>query len=439
MSVGSGPPASPPRVCYLTKRFPRLSETFILDEVLGLEASGVPLRLFAIADPGEEDVQPDVARVNSTVTYLRTGGRWVTTARDYARFVRGHAVLFGRRPRQWTGAAVQMLTSGRIRPLAKHFLEAGGMATAMDRVDGDHLHAAFAHGPASVAHYVHLLTGRPFSFAAHAKDLYLSSPHLLAEKVAASTFVLACSENAADELHRIVASHPDPNVNVHTAKVILAPHGVDIGRFRPGRPAVRTEPGTLRILAVGRLVPKKGHSTLLAALASLKASGVKFRCRIVGGGALRDELSRLVTRLGLEDQVTMCGTRTQQEIIEEYHRSDVFVQASVITADGDRDGIPNSVLEAMASGLAVVASSVAGLPEVIRNGETGLLIAPGQSDPLARALRSLADDPTLRDQLGSAARRFVVEHLSRSSCIEPVAYLLLGSIPVASAHGGAVA
>jgi hypothetical protein len=190
-------------VCYLTKRFPRLSETFILDEILGLEEHGVPLRLFAVADPGESSVQPDVGKVRSGVVYLHKNSG--AGARDHARFLRGHATLFRRDPRRWSRTAWTMVTRQRSMALARHFLEAGGMAREMERVKGVHLHAAFAHGPASIAYYVHQLTGIPFSFAAHAKDLYLSSPEVLAMKIEESTFVLACSQSATSELRRITA------------------------------------------------------------------------------------------------------------------------------------------------------------------------------------------------------------------------------------------
>lgn len=436
--LGSEPVSGAPVVCYLTKRFPRLSETFILDEILGLEANGVALRLFSIADPDERVVQPDVARVRSPVAYLRAGRGWQGSVRDYAGFARSHASLLAHRPWRWIRVATHLLVARRHLSSIKHFLEAGAMATAMESVGGEHVHAAFAHGPASIAHFVHLLTGRPFSFAAHAKDLYLSSPDILARKVAASTFVLACSESAADELRRIVASHWDPSVNVHTDKVVLAPHGVDVERFAP-RPRPAEPTTTPRLLAVGRLVPKKGYATLLAALADMKSAGVDFQCRIVGGGGLRDELTDLVGALGLDGHVKLCGTLTQQEIVDEYHQADVFVQASVVTADGDRDGIPNSVLEAMATGLPVVATSVAGIPEVVTDRETGLLVAPGDPEALAAALTTVLGGPVLlREAMGANARRFVVEHLSRAACIQPVA-ALLGRAPLPSPAAEVVA
>ena len=432
-------PGRGPTVCYLTKRFPRLSETFILDEILGLEDNGVDLRLFAVADPEEATVQPDVRRVRSTVTYLRSGHGGAGAVRDDLRFVRGHVRLLARHPIRWIRTAARLLGPERSPAMARHFLEAGGLALEMDRVGGDHLHAAFAHGPASTAYYVHLITGRPYSFAAHAKDLYLSTPEILAAKIAAASFVLACSHSAAVELRRIAVAHGGSG-----AGVVHAPHGVDVDRFRPGPggtdPTDGADPdGPVRILAVGRLVPKKGYPTLVAALAALAARGVPFRCRIVGGGDLRDELAARLATAGIADRVELCGTRTQLEILEEYRSADVFVQASVVTEDGDRDGIPNSVLEAMACGLAVVATEVAGIPEVVADRVTGLLVRPSDPIALADALGEVAGDRGLRAALGERARGFVVDTCARSECVRLPAALLLGApAPVPPVPAGTV-
>lgn len=415
-------------VCYLTKRFPRVSETFILDEILGLEALGVPLRLFALADPHERVVQPDVARVASPVRYLRRdAGR--AHVSDLVRGLAGHARLARRDPRRWLAVVGHVLVARGHRSTFRHLLEAGTMATEVERAGGIHLHAAFAHGPASVAHFVSLLTGVPFSFAAHAKDLYLSSPDILAVKVAAAEFVLACSQSAAGELHRIVAAHPDPAVRAATGKVVLAPHGVDVDRFRPAVPHDR--PGPVSILAVGRLVPKKGYPVLVEALQALAATGMDFRCRIVGDGALRDDLAARLGAAGLSERVALLGTRTQQEIVDEYRRADIFVQASVVTADGDRDGIPNAVLEAMASGLPVVATSVAGIPEVVHDGRTGLLVPSGDPTALAGALAGLVEDRGRRSRLGAAARSHVEARVSRKVCVAAVARRFPAARPAA--------
>ena len=276
---------------YLTKRFPRLSETFILDEILGLEAAGVPLRLFALANPREPVVQPDVARVRSGVTYLHGRGTRrsslaaaATIARSHARFLAGSR---GRYLRVLLGAL-------RDRPslaTVKHWSEGVALADLADRGGVRHLHAAFAHSPAAVARFAHLLTGLPYSFSAHAKDLYLSEPDALARRVADAEFVLVCSSAAAEDLRRIAGPH--------AAKVRLAPHGVDTARFRPstagmgraealGGPAAPRPP--LRLLAVGRLVEKKGYPVLLEAVAAARAAGHAVELEVIGGGPLRRDL-----------------------------------------------------------------------------------------------------------------------------------------------------
>ena len=401
---------------YLTKRFPRLSETFILDEILGLEAAGVPLRLYAIADPGETLVQADVARVASPVVYLRSpAGREQSARRTMATFA-AHARLLGRSPRRYLGVVGYIVRKRRHRSTLRHFADAGRLAVLLEAEGACHLHAAFAHDPASVAHFVHLLTGIPFSFGAHAKDIYASEPELLARKVAAASFVLTCSESAAVALRAIAGTA--------AARVVLARHGVDTARFAPASGEARDRPPRqpLRVLAVGRLVDKKGYPVLLEALAALDAAGRSVSCTVVGAGPAKAALEAIAARLGIASAVRFVGARTHQEVAAMYRRADVFVQASVILANGDRDGIPNSLLEAMASGLAVVASDVAGIPEVVLPG-CGLLVPPGDGDALAGALRQLADDPDLRARLGSAARRHVIAHLDRSVCARAIAPL----------------
>ncbi len=417
--------ASAPTVCYLTKRFPRLSETFILDEILGVEAAGVPLRLFSIANPAELTVQTRVSGVKSPVGYLRSGTGRKAALKDNTRFLVAHARLFRRHPVRWIRVVGKVMPSRRHLSTMRHLLEAGLMATEMDRVGATHIHAAFAHGPASIAHFVSLLTGRTFSFAAHAKDIYLSSPDILAIKASAAEFVLACSHSAANEMRRIVDAYPPQEAQRRNPNIVYAPHGVDTTRFQPSRAEIGvTSPGHFRILAVGRLVPKKGYSTLIDALGVLRDLGEDFECRIVGGGDLRDDLESRAAALELCSFVTFTGRLTQDEIIAEYHHADVLVQASVITSDGDRDGIPNVVLEAMACGLPVVATSVAGIPEVIDHARSGILVPAGNSGALAAALRDMAGDPGMQANLSVTARAYVSVNHSRSRCIAPVADLL---------------
>ncbi|MHB1928845.1 MAG: glycosyltransferase [Acidimicrobiales bacterium] len=403
-------------VAYLTKRFPRLSETFILDEILGLEAAGVPLRLYAVAHPGEETVQPDVARVKSQVAYLRAPGGWRQSSREVAATVAAHARLLRRSPQRYLGVVAYIARKRRHLSTMRNFAQAGRLALLLEADGASHLHAAFAHGPASVAHFVHLLTGLPYSFSAHAKDIYVSAPDLLARKVGDASFVLTCSQSAADAM----AAFAGPDA----AKVLLAHHGVDTRRFAPhpgtGRALDPLSP--LRVLAVGRLVAKKGYPVLLEALAALTAEGRPVSCTLIGAGPDRAELEAMAGRLDVSSLIRFLGSRTHQQVADSYREADVFVQASVVLANGDRDGIPNSLLEAMASGLAVVASDVAGIPEVVVPG-CGLLVPSGDPAALAAALGHLASDPALRSRLGSAARRHVVSSFDRTACAQAIAPL----------------
>jgi glycosyltransferase involved in cell wall biosynthesis len=402
-----------PTIAYLTKRFPRLSETFILDEILGLERSGIPLHVFALADPGEGVVQPDSARLRRPVTYLRAQGGARAHTAHMCGTLAAHAHLIVRRPVRYVRVVGYVLLKRHHLSTLRHLVEAGRLADALEAENAAHLHAAFAHGPASVAHLVHLLTGLPFSFAAHAKDLYVSAPDLLARKVAASKFVLVCSESAAATLRSIAGPA--------ASKVILAPHGVDTSRFHPATPA----PGVPRadslvVLAVGRLTEKKGFPVLLQALAALQASGREVTCRIVGSGALRGDLCIQATQLGVGDSVEFLGALTQPEVAVEHRAADIFVQPSVVLADGDRDGIPNALLEAMASGVSVVATAVGGIPEVICDGITGLTVPPSDPAALACALGRLYDDPGLCRRLGTAGRAYAVEHLDRTRLLTKI-------------------
>ena len=403
-------------VGYLTKRFPRLSETFILDEILGLEAAGVPLRLYAIAHPGEEIVQPDVVRVKSPVVYLRAPGGWRQSSREVFATLGAHARLLARSPRRYLGVVSYIARRRRHLSTVRNFAEAGRLALLLENDGARHLHAAFAHGPATVAHFVHLLTGLPFSFAAHAKDIYVSAPDLLARKVGDSGFVLTCSQSAADTLAAIAG--PD------AAKVLLAHHGVDTRRFAPPTQTAGDVDtlSPLRVLAVGRLVAKKGYPVLFEALAALAAEGRSVFCTVIGDGPDKAELDALARHLDLSERIRFVGSQTHQQVAASYRDADVFVQASVVLANGDRDGIPNSLLEAMSSGLAVVASDVAGIPEVVVPG-CGLLVAPGEAASLAAALGRLAGDPDLRARLGAAARRHVVSYFDRTACALAIAPL----------------
>ncbi len=426
---------------YLTKRFPRLSETFILDEIIGLERAGLPLRLVSIADPGEPLRQARTAEVKSAVTYLHRPGGARAKAASWSTMAFALVELAIRRPRGVAGVLRGLRDRESAATAAKHLLEAAYLARVAEESGSRHIHAAFAHSPAAIAELASTLIGVPFSFAAHAKDLYLANPRHLAHRIERAAFVMVCSASARDALLQVAATHLGAQRSAALAgRVRLQYHGVDIERFAPPAGARRAS-GPPVILAVGRLVPKKGYPVLIDALAELAAQGAEFRCRVVGGGGMREELEARIRSAGLAGKVRLLGARTQEEVREEYTKADVFVQASVVVEGGDRDGVPNSVLEAMASAIPVVGTDVAGIPEVLLDGETGLVVPAGDPAALATAIGALLSDSDLRGRIGGAGRRKVERQLARDECSRAVAqrFWELAFAPGAPAGFAAVA
>lgn len=382
------------KVAYLLKRYPRLSETFILHEMLALEARGVSLHVYSMMDPQETTVHPDVQRLQAPVIYLPGA-----SARTLARFVGAHIRLIRRAPlRYLMGFRRALLRTDRLAGL-RHFLRGGWLAVELERRGIQHLHAHFAHGPAATAHFAHLLTGLSFSFTGHAKDLYTTPPERIAERMRDARFVITCTDHNVGFLSRLVDT-------TTAERIHRIYHGVDLRRFQPEPRSERVMP---MILAVGRLVEKKGLPYLLDACALLRERGVSFHCRIVGGGPLKDALRTQIATLGLEDTVMLLGSRTQEQLLEIYRTATVVTLPCVVLENGDRDGIPNVLVEAMGMGIPVVSTNVSGIPELIVSGENGLLVPPQDATALADALARLLANEDLRRRLGEAAHCTVTE------------------------------
>ena len=260
-----------------------------------------------------------------------------------------------------------------------------------------HLHAHFAHDPALVALLVKRLTHLPYSFTAHARDLVQIPPSSLAARAAEATALVTCCEANAEYIASTVPT------SVPAVRVIH--HGVELDLFKPQpRPTLSPE---ARLVTVGRLVEKKGFPDLLQALGRLKASGRRITCQVYGDGPLLKQLTALRDSLGLEHDVHFAGERSREAIIQALHSSEVFVLTPTVTEDGDRDGIPNVLVEAMACGLPVVSTSAGGIPELVTHGVNGFLTAPGDVAGIENQIASLLDSPDLREQMGVAARRTV--------------------------------
>src|SRR5215472_5233498 len=362
------------KIAYLVKTFPKLSETFVLNEILELERQGLELHIFSLRQPSETKVHPVVAEIRAPVTYVRS---WYTPLppppervpfeklahkvqmREERRFMLIHHPLWYLRTwlfqarcggrKLYFHRAFQERSGARKR----YFYQALALARVLRRGGFTHLHAHFANEPASVGELVHRLVGCGFSFTAHAKDIYLTDREELAGKIAAADFVVTCTGFNQNYLNRIARRR---------TPIHLCYHGVDLSRFSLETGNSREHPTAPPvILSVGRFCEKKGFTYLVQACHRLKQKGRRFVCRIVGFGPLQQALEEQIANLELKGCVSFAGKITQDKLIEEYRRADLFVLPCLVTDDGDRDGIPNVLVEAMAMRIPVVSTPISGI------------------------------------------------------------------------------
>ena len=401
---------------FVLKRYPRLSETFILNEIRALERLGMRLSLFSLLRSEEAHLHPTLQEVRAPVHYMPK--RWL----DKARVAAGaHLAVVATAPLRYLhalGLAISWAARTR-RPFSvgKHFVRAGFVAAHCRKQGVRHLHAHFANAPASVARLASVMCGIPYSFTTHAKDLYLSSKFALSRRVKHASFVLTCTQHNVDYLRSFLPPE-------ERDKIRLVYHGIDLSAFTGGAAETPHDSPPL-ILSVGRLVPKKGMSDLLDACRLLRERGVRFRCAVVGEGPLRGELERRIAELGLADQVDLLGAMAHDRLIDLYGKAALFTLACHVTEDGDRDGIPNVLVEAMASRLPVVSTRVSGIPELVEHEVNGVLVEPRDSGALADALQRLLGDPQERARLAAAARRGVEDGFECWETAKEVRSLLL--------------
>jgi glycosyltransferase involved in cell wall biosynthesis len=388
---------APASIVYIVSTWPRLSQTFVLTEVLALERQGVDLRIFSIKEPGNEPVHADTRLVRAKVTYL-----WLKS--HGGRILRGNIWTACRHPHRYLTTLFRALLHPRWSFL-QSFFQAGYLADLLSRETVAHLHAHFATAPASVAMFTHHLTKIPYTFTAHAKDIYFDvKPRLLRAKMKHARAVVTVSEYNRRHLACLV--HPSQAKKVHRIY-----NGMDLSRYSNGD-ASREKSAVPVILSVARLIEKKGIGDLIRACGILGRRGRLFRVEIIGKGPLRTSLKKQVQLLELQDIVEFRGALPQEIVRQAYRQAAIFALPCVISADGDRDGVPTVLLEAMASGLPVVSTNVSGIPELVESGRDGLLVQPSNPQMLANALDRLLLDEELRKTLGAAASAKVANRFS---------------------------
>jgi glycosyltransferase involved in cell wall biosynthesis len=399
--------------------FPRLSETFVLHELLELERSGAQLQVIALRRPDEIVSQEAVQRLAAGVEYLP--GELELESRLALRAA--HAALLLRGPRRYFDAlgAIAVSPDCTRTNLRRAIL----LAHRLVRLGSPKLYVHFAHKPATIGRFAALLAGVPYGLSAHAKDIWTTPEEELRHKVRDAQVVLTCTREGREYLSKLARGR---------TPVALVHHGVDTGEA-----AVAARSNEVPVIfAAGRLVPKKGYATILRASALLRTRGLAFRLRIAGEGPEWSALQRLVHELGLDEQVSFLGPVTESEVRGEYERADVFALGCELLANGDRDGIPNVIVEAMARGLPVVSTTCRGVAEAVADGWSGLLAEQGDEVGFADRLERLLRDGELRRRLGANARERVRAEFDRNRNLPVVVEALRGAglLEVGAEGGG---
>lgn len=375
-----------------------------------MEKIGVSIQIFALTNPHEKIVQMQVNQVRAPVHYLDDAIR----PRSVRKMLSEHVEVARLHFKGYVRSVIYIAANNDID---KGYIASGRwdcflqavhliyLLVLKERRTGkkiDHLHAHFAHDPTLIAYLVHCITGIPFSFTAHARDLYQVPEKVLTDRIRQASAVITCCRANLDYLNQIAPSQQ--------SKFSLIYHGVNLKDFQPipDRDTNSVSEYPL-ILSVGRLVEKKGFQDLLQALFIVTQSGERFRCTIYGDGPLCQQLERWIEEHGMAGEVRLMGDCTQQELISIYQNATLFVLTPVQTEDGDRDGIPNVLLEAMAVGLPVITTAVAGIPELVEINQNGLLYKPHDVEGISSGIVELLRNAEKRRQFGSAASKKVRE------------------------------
>lgn len=381
-----------PRVAVVLKGYPRLSETFIAQEILSLQKAGMDLVLVSLRHPTDTRRHPVHHEITAPLTYLP----------EYVHHEIGRCLKGWRKARQLPGYRkargvwLRDLWRDRTRNRMRRFVQAMVAAAEMDeRIDW--LYGHFIHTPGSVTRYAAIMLEKPFSVSAHAKDIWTSPDWELSEKLDDARWTVTCTKGGADHLASLASSED---------KVRLVYHGLDLERFPPPDMSQARRDGSdaqapLRLLSVGRAVEKKGLDTLLDSLAKLP-DDFHWAWTHIAGGPLLDDLKAQAGRLGLTERVRFLGSLPQREVLAACRESDLFVLPCRIAGDGDRDGLPNVIVEAQSQRLAVISTPISGIPELIEDGTNGVLVPPNDADRLAWALAELGRDPARRHAMGEA-------------------------------------
>ena len=415
-------PSKSPVLGMILKGFPRISETFISNEILLLEKAGFQIHIFSMRRPRETFSHNNVKNIRASVDYLPE-----TLLVPLPRFLFHNFLLAKQNPTiYWhvLKSAVLRLRQTRKVATIKHFLQAGYLVHKfLPDQNVVHLHAHFAHSPTSVASFTSQLSGLPFSFTAHAKDIYTSDPNLLGDKIDKSEFVVTCTEHNKQYLGGLLNSQKTPLYRIY--------HGIDTKLFN-NRKEITPPETPYRLLTVARITKKKGIPTVLKAIRILCDEGFPVKHILIGDGDERKSVLALMKDLKLEKTTQWLGTLPHEKVLAHYREADLFVLGCEIAPNGDRDGIPNVILESMAMGVPVVSTQISAIPEVIADEATGLMVPSHAPEEMAKAIKRLLTDIELRKKVIESARTRVMEEFDNRSLIRGLAKVFAEKIPTFS-------
>ncbi len=400
------------RIATIVKGYPRLSETFIAQEILGLEKRGIAQLIVSLRHPTEGKVHDLNREIAAEVLYLpeylkddparvRAGREWAEKQPGFSRALRAFRADLKR---------------DRSVNRRRRFGQACVLAHELPE-DIDWIHTHYLHTPASVARYAAMIRGIGWSFSAHAKDIWTTPKWELKQKLADAEWGVTCTRANLDYLRSL---SPSPQ------KIDLVYHGLDFSRFPPAPKRMAGKGATFTIVSVGRAVEKKGYSDLLHAL-SLLRDDESWRFEHAGGGPLAARLKSEAARLKIADRIKWHGSQDRAFVFDMLKRADLFVLPSRLARSGDRDGLPNVLMEALAFTVPVVATDVSGIPELITHNATGWLVGARDPQALSKAIGKMIDDPALRLRLAQAGERHVRARFSSEPGIDFVAKRLNAS------------
>jgi glycosyltransferase involved in cell wall biosynthesis len=385
------------RVGFVLKGYPRLSETFIAQEILALEKRGLEIQIISLRHPTDTHLHPVHGEISAPVNYLPEYLHHEPIRVARAIWIARQLPGYKKAAELWRGDLARDISRNRIRRFGQACVLAVELPAEIEQ-----LHAHFLHTPASVARYASIMLELPWSCSAHAKDIYTSPQWELREKLADCQWLVTCTATNAAYLSELA-----PSENI----VSLVYHGLDFDSFVP--PGERSEhpDGSsplepVTILSVGRAVEKKGYDGLLRVLAQLPDE-LHWRFIHIGGGGLMKKLMKLSQTLNIESKMDWRGALPQDQVLSAYREAHIFVLNSRIASDGDRDGLPNVLMEAQSQQLACIATNVSAIPELIIDGDTGILVPPDSPETLSRAITKLIEDPILRQVLAKAGEQRV--------------------------------